>query len=868
MDEKEKQAQNVEQKNKEAQNAEQKDKQADGIEKKDKRPNVAAGGGAEKDNRDGVVSSGAGFREEIARIVRGEDSDASLILGPHWAERDGKRVLVVRAFRPGATEASILWRGSPAQAMTEIHPGGVFEAVASLSEAESRGAETLPTRSAGASGEAVAESNTGTTGLRDRGTPPASEADSREVETLPKRSAGGPGEGKTSGVPARVISTEAELPFPTGYRVQFRFADGNTWEGYDPYAFPPLLTDYDLYLSGEGTHYLKYEKQGAHVREINGVRGVHFAVWAPNAQRVSVVGDFNFWDGRVHTMRNRGASGLWELFIPGLDEGALYKFEIRSRYGNFVRLKSDPYGFAAELRPKSASVVVNIDNYTWKDAAWMAERAARDWQHSPMTVYELHAGSWRRKTSEGDRWLTYRELAEELIPYIKRLGYTHVELLPIMEHPFDGSWGYQTVGYYAVTRRYGSPTDFMYFVDRCHQEGIGVFLDWTPAHFPRDAHGLSFFDGTHLYEHADPRRGAHPDWGTLVFNYGRNEVQNYLISNALFWMDKYHIDGMRVDAVASMLYLDYSRKPGEWLPNPYGGRENLEAIDFLKRLNEVVHKRNPGALMIAEESTSWPAVSRPTYDGGLGFDLKWNMGWMNDTLRYFALDPIHRQHHHNELTFSMIYAFNENFVLPLSHDEVVHGKRSLLEKMPGDDWQKFANLRLLYGYLYAHPGKKLLFMGCELAQRNEWSETASIDWRLEGSPPHRGVQRLVEDLNRLHKTEAALHEVDFEWPGFEWVDADDSAASILSFLRRARDKSNFVVAVCNFTPVVRENYRVGVPEEGFYREILNTDSQYYEGSGNGNEGGVTAEPVPWNGRPFSLKIRVPPLAVVYFKLQR
>ena len=864
MDEKEKQAQNVEPRDKQADSMEKKDKLAGSIEQKDKRP----GGGAEKDSRDGIVSSTASFRDEIARIVRGEDSDASLILGPHWVERDGTRVLVVRAFRPGATEASILWRGNPAQAMTEIHAGGVFEAVLSLSDADSRGADTPPTRSGGASGETRTESNTGTTDLRDRKAVPASQAESREVETLPTRSVGASGEGETSGVPAPIISNKTELPSPTAYRVQFRFADGNTWEGYDPYAFPPLLTEYDLYLSGEGTHYLKYEKQGAHVREINGVRGVHFAVWAPNAQRVSVVGDFNFWDGRVHTMRDRGASGLWELFIPGLDEGALYKFEIRSRYGNFVRLKSDPYGFAAELRPKSASVVVNIDNYAWKDAAWMAERAARDWQHSPMTVYELHAGSWRRKTSEGDRWLTYRELAEELIPYIKRLGYTHIELLPIMEHPFDGSWGYQTVGYYAVTRRYGSPTDFMYFVDRCHQEGIGVFLDWTPAHFPRDAHGLSFFDGTHLYEHADPRRGAHPDWGTLVFNYGRNEVQNYLISNALFWMDKYHIDGMRVDAVASMLYLDYSRKPGEWLPNPYGGRENLEAIDFLKRLNEVVHKRNPGALMIAEESTSWPAVSRPTYDGGLGFDLKWNMGWMNDTLRYFALDPIHRQHHHNELTFSMIYAFNENFVLPLSHDEVVHGKRSLLEKMPGDDWQKFANLRLLFGYLYAHPGKKLLFMGCELAQRNEWSETASIDWRLEGSPPHRGVQRLVEDLNRLHKTEAALHEVDFEWPGFEWVDADDSAASILSFLRRARDKSNFLVAVCNFTPVVRENYRVGVPEEGFYREILNTDSQYYEGSGNGNEGGVTAEPVPWNGRPFSLKIRVPPLAVVYFKIQR
>jgi 1,4-alpha-glucan branching enzyme len=792
-----------------------------GMEQEDNKPN----GAQEKATPGGATAVGTNLRDEIERVVRGESDGASRILGPHWVERAGTRVLVLRAFRPGAMEASIFWRGNPeAQAMTEIHPGGMFETVAPSWVAASR--EEAPVDDAGSSGS------------------------------------------KPASAPIANISEDAEPISPTVYRLQFRFADGNSWEGYDPYAFPPLLTDYDLYLSGEGTHYLKYEKQGAHLREINGVRGVHFAVWAPNAQRVSVVGDFNFWDGRVHTMRNRGVSGLWELFIPGLEEGTLYKFEIRSRYGNFVRLKSDPYGFAAELRPKSASVVVNIDHYEWKDPEWMTARAARDWQHAPMAVYELHAGSWRRKTSQGNRWLTYRELAEELVPYVKRLGYTHIELLPIMEHPFDGSWGYQTVGYYAVTPRYGSPTDFMYFVDCCHREGIGVFLDWTPAHFPRDAHGLSFFDGTHLYEHADPRRGAHPDWGTLVFNYGRNEVQNYLISNALFWMDKYHMDGLRVDAVASMLYLDYSRKPGEWIPNPYGGRENLEAIDFIKRLNEVLHKRHPGALMIAEESTSWPAVSRPTYDGGLGFDLKWNMGWMNDTLRYFALDPIHRQFHHNELTFSMIYAFNENFILPLSHDEVVHGKRSLLEKMPGDEWQKFANVRLLYGYMYAHPGKKLLFMGGELAPRDEWSETVSIDWQLEQSPPHRGVQRLVEDLNRLHTTEAALYEVDFEWPGFEWLEANDNTASILSFMRRARDKSHFVVVVCNFTPVVRENYRVGVPEEGFYREILNTDSQYYEGSGNGNEGGAAAEPVPWNEHAYSLKIRVPPLAAVYFKIQR
>jgi 1,4-alpha-glucan branching enzyme len=660
---------------------------------------------------------------------------------------------------------------------------------------------------------------------------------------------------------------ENEATAPKPYRLRIRFEDGRTIENSDPYAFPPLLTDFDLYLSGEGTHYLKYEILGAHVRELAGSRGVHFGVWAPNANRVSVVGDFNSWDGRVHAMRPRGVSGIWEIFLPGLDEGTVYKFEILGGGGSYLGLKSDPYGFAAEVRPKNASVVCNIDRYRWKDRAWLEQRSSRDWLHAPMSIYELHAGAWRRKAEEANRWLTYRELADELIPYVKRMGYTHIELMPIMEHPLDASWGYQTVGYFAVTSRFGSPTDFMHFVDRCHQEGLGVILDWTPAHFPRDAHGLAYFDGTHLYEHADPRRGAHPDWGTLVFNYGRNEVQNYLISNALFWVDKYHIDGLRVDAVASMLYLDYSRKPGEWIPNPYGGRENLEAIGFLKHLNEVLHSRHPGALMIAEESTSWPAVSRPTYMGGLGFDLKWNMGWMNDTLRYIALDPLHRRYHHNELTFSMIYAFHENFILPISHDEVVHGKHAMLEKMPGDDWQKFANLRLLFGYMYAHPGKKLLFMGCELGQRGEFWEAGSVDWSLENSPPHRGIQRLAADLNRLHTSERALHEVDFEWPGFEWVEAGDDAASVLAFIRRAKNREDFVLVVCNFTPVVREDYRVGVPVAGFYREILNTDSAHYEGHDVGSSGGARAEPIPWNDRPYSLKLRLPPLAAVYFKLQ-
>jgi 1,4-alpha-glucan branching enzyme len=639
------------------------------------------------------------------------------------------------------------------------------------------------------------------------------------------------------------------------------------YETYDEYAFPPLLTDYDLYLSGEGTHYLKYEKLGAHVREVAGVRGVHFGVWAPNARRVSVVGDFNFWDGRVNVMRSR-SNGIWEIFVPGLDEGAIYKFEILAGDGTTLALKSDPYGFFAELRPKSASVVCSIDGYRWKDSAWLEARASRDWLHAPMSIYEVHAGSWRRNTAEGNRWLTYRELAAELIPYAKSMGYTHIEFMPLMEHPLDASWGYQTLGYYALTSRFGKPADFMFFVDRCHDAGIGVILDWTPAHFPRDGHGLALFDGTHLYEHADPRRGAHPDWGTLVFNYGRNEVQNYLISNALFWIDKYHVDGLRVDAVASMLYLDYSRKPGEWVPNPFGGRENLEAVTFLKRLNEVLHDRHPGALMFAEESTSWPAVSRPVYVGGLGFDLKWNMGWMNDTLRYFSYDPLYRRHHHSELTFSMIYAFTENFVLPFSHDEVVHGKRALIEKMPGDDWQKFANVRLLFAYMYAHPGKKLHFMGCELAQRNEFYEAGSVDWSLQNSPPHRGIQRLVADLNRLHATERALSEVDFEWAGFEWLEVNDAASSVLAFLRRGKNPDDCVVVICNFTPVARDGYRVGVPQLGFYREILNTDSGYYEGSGAGNQGGVRAEPIPWSNRPYSVALRLPPLAAVYFKCVR
>jgi 1,4-alpha-glucan branching enzyme len=732
-------------------------------------------------------------RDDIENLVRAYHPDPSRILGPHWIDQGGKPRLAIRAFRPGAVEASVVWSTSlKAHHAKQIDPAGLFEVILPADLSGLRAGEPVP---------------------------------------------------------------------PTAYRLRYKFPGGAT-ESYDAYAFPPILTDYDLHLLGEGTHYLNYEKEGAHVRDISGIRGVHFCVWAPNAKRVSVVGDFNSWDGRVAAMRSRN-NGIWEIFIPGLDEGAVYKFEVLSGPAGQLVLKSDPYGFYSEFRPKNASVVFNIDRYAWSDSAWLEARASRDWLHAPMSIYEVHAGSWR-KNKEG-KWLTYRELAAELIPYLKRMNYTHVEFMPLMEHPLDASWGYQTLGYYAATSRFGTPTDLMYLIDRCHQEGIGVLLDWTPAHFPRDGHGLGLFDGTHLYEHADPRMGAHPDWGTLVFNYGRNEVQNYLLSNALFWVDKYHVDGLRVDAVASMLYLDYSRKPGEWVPNPFGGRENLDAVAFIKRLNELLHSRHPGALTIAEESTSWPAVSRPVYMGGLGFDLKWNMGWMNDTLRYFAQDPINRKFHHNELTFSMIYAFHENFVLPFSHDEVVHGKRALLSKMPGDDWQKFANLRLLYGYMYGHPGKKLLFMGCELAQRFEFSETGSLDWTLENSAPHRGVQRLVADLNKLHATERALYEVDFEWSGYEWIEANDGANSVIVFVRRAKSPENYIVVVCNFTPVTREDYRVGVPSAAFYREILNTDSSHYEGSGVGNAGGVHSEPVPWNDRPHSLKLRVPPLGVIYLK---
>jgi len=664
---------------------------------------------------------------------------------------------------------------------------------------------------------------------------------------------------------------EAVLPLSdealgsNSYRIFFRTGLGEAEETLDPYSFPYLLSDFDLHLLSEGKHFDSFQKLGAHLRTVEGIAGVHFAVWAPNASRVSVVGDFNRWDGRVHPMRNRGSSGIWELFLPGLSEGAVYKYEIISASGALLALKADPYGFAAELRPKSGSVVASLEDYEWGDADWIAARPQRNWFESPVAIYEVHLGSWRR--GENNRWLTYTELADLLIPYVQQMGFSHIELLPLMEHPFDGSWGYQTLGYYAATSRYGQPRDFMEFVDRCHRAGIGVILDWTPAHFPRDAHGLPWFDGTYLYEHADPRRGTHPDWGTLVFNYGRNEVRNYVISNAVFWLEKYHLDGLRVDAVASMLYLDYSRHEGEWVPNRYGGRENLDAISLIKEMNEVVHARQPGIMTIAEESTAWPSVSRPTYLGGLGFSFKWNMGWMNDTLSYFSKDPIYRKFEHNHLTFSLLYAFTENFILPFSHDEVVHGKCSLLHKMPGDSWQQFANLRLLFAYQYAHPGKKLLFMGGELGQRSEWYHEAPLEWHLLQYEPHQQVQRLVVDLNRLYAAEPALHEVDFNWQGFEWIDCNDADSSVLSFIRRGKNPDELIVAVANFTPVVRENYRMGVPRPGFYREIFNSDAAAYGGGNVGNSGGVFASSEPRLGRPFSLTLTLPPLAAIFFKWQ-
>ena len=631
----------------------------------------------------------------------------------------------------------------------------------------------------------------------------------------------------------------------------------------------PKLTDFDLFLHGKGTHYRTYEKLGAHLLEEDGKKGVYFAVWAPNAQHVSVIGSFNNWEAWIHPMMPIGSSGVWELFIPGVKEGDQYKFEIKGPQG-FWAQKADPYAFAAEVRPRTASVVCDLGLYQWNDAAWINQRGLTKWHEKPISVYEVHLGSWKRNVEEGNRWLTYRELAEQLIPYVKETGYTHIELMPIAEHPFDGSWGYQTGGYFAPTSRFGTPDDFRHFVDCCHQAGIGIILDWVPAHFPKDAHGLGYFDGTHLYEHADPRLGEHMDWGTLIFNYGRNEVSGFLLSNAIFWAREYHLDGLRVDAVASMLYLDYSRKAGQWIPNKYGGRENLEAIEFLKHFNSMVHAECPGFLTFAEESTAFPQVSHPVDLGGLGFDFKWNMGWMNDTLKYFSKDPVHRKYHQGDLTFSMIYAFTENFILPFSHDEVVHGKASLLDKMPGDFWQKFANMRLLFAYMFAHPGKKLLFMGCEIGQWREWDAATSLDWNLLAYDPHRKLKILVAKLNGLYTGEAALYDIESSWQGFDWIDFHDAQSSVVSFLRKGLDPQEIIVCILNLTPTPRPGYRIGLPEAGGWKVILNTDSSVYGGSDAGpkEDDVYDAHHLPWHGKGFSVQLDLPPLGVLMLKFQR
>ncbi|WP_205769739.1 1,4-alpha-glucan branching protein GlgB [Microvirga sp. KLBC 81] len=637
---------------------------------------------------------------------------------------------------------------------------------------------------------------------------------------------------------------------------------------HDPYSFGTFLSHHDVTQFRDPGSDAIYRKLGAHHLDLGGIQGFLFAVWAPNARRVSVVGEFNNWDGRCHPMRRRHEGGVWELFIPDVMAGQRYKFEIIGLHGNLLALKADPLAFVAEHPPATASILKGDPDFEWSDREWMRARAAQNQRKAPMSIYECHLGSWARVPEEGNRYLTYRELAVRLIPYVKDLGFTHIELLPITEYPFDGSWGYQPISLYAPTSRFGTPEDFAAFVEAAHAAGIGIILDWVPAHFPNDPHGLSYFDGTHLYEHADPRLGFHQDWGTYIYNYERQEVATFLVANARFWLERYHLDGLRVDAVASMLYLDYSRKPGEWIPNRYGGNENLGAIDFLRRMNEVAYASAPGAITIAEESTAWPGVSQPTYTGGLGFGFKWNMGWMHDTLRYISKDPIFRRYHHHDLTFGLLYAFSENFILPLSHDEVVHGKGSLIGKMPGDQWQRFANLRAYFGFMWGHPGKKLLFMGGEFAQEQEWNHDQSLDWHLLDDSYHKGVQALIRDLNAAYRSIPALHERDCEWKGFEWIVSDDRDNSVVAWLRRGDDENSIAVVISNFTPVPREDYRIGVPLPGFYREIVNTDASIYGGCNVGNLGGVSAEETPSHGRPCSLCLTIPPLATLILGLER
>jgi 1,4-alpha-glucan branching enzyme len=629
----------------------------------------------------------------------------------------------------------------------------------------------------------------------------------------------------------------------------------------DPYSFPPQLSDFDLHLFGEGKHWHIYRFLGANPRCIDGIEGTLFATWAPNAERVSVVGDFNAWNGSCHPMRVRGSSGVWELFVPGLGAGTLYKYELRNRQHGTLHSKADPYARRGELRPQTASVVTATEQYPWQDQAWLQQRRGRDWLHSPMSVYEVHLGSWQQDPAQG--FLNYRELAQRLVDYVQQLGFTHIELLPITEHPLDDSWGYQTTGYFAPSSRFGSPDDFRYLVDYCHRHGIGVLLDWVPAHFPRDDHALARYDGTTLYEHADPQRGEHQDWGTLIYDYGRREVSNFLLASANFWLEEFHLDGLRVDAVASMIYLDYSRQPGEWTPNIHGGRENLEAVAFLRDLNSLTHGEHPGTLTIAEESTAWPQVTGPVWLGGLGFSMKWNMGWMNDSLAYMQLDPIFRKYQHDQLTFGLMYAFSENFALPFSHDEVVHGKKSMLEKMPGDEWQRFANLRLLYTYLFTYPGTKLLFMGNELAQLREWSCNRELDWDLLEQPLHRGVQLLVTDLNAIYRKQSPLYRHCFDAEGFKWIDCHDSTQSVISYLRC--DGDDYIVVVLNFTPQPRLDYRIGVPLAGSYRELFNSDSHFYGGSNLGNGLALASEPGSWMAQSQSIALTLPPLGGVILK---
>jgi 1,4-alpha-glucan branching enzyme len=657
-----------------------------------------------------------------------------------------------------------------------------------------------------------------------------------------------------------------DIEKPDFFKYRYRVTDDceNTYSVYDPYCFLPFLQDTDLHWFHEGNHHRIFDKLGAHAMDRNGIYGTLFAVWAPCAKRVSVVGEFNQWDGRRHQMRCLSGSGVWEIFIPGVGTGSLYKYEIKTPQAEIYH-KADPYAFSAELRPQTASRVYDIDTYRWSDDAWVSRRNESHTFDKPVSIYELHLGSWKRRSEDENDVYSYRDLADMVVPYVKDMGYTHIELLPIAEHPFDGSWGYQITGYYAITSRYGTPEDFMYFVDRCHQENIGVIVDWVPAHFPKDGHGLARFDGTALYEHEDMKQGEHPDWGTHIFNFGRHEVKNFLVANALFLFEKYHIDGLRVDAVASMLYLDYGKKDDEWIPNEWGGKENIEAIHFMRDLNQAVYRYHPGVMMIAEESTAWSLVTKPPYVGGLGFSFKWNMGWMNDFLKYISMDPIYRKYHQGELTFSMIYAYAENFILVLSHDEVVHGKCSMISKMPGDYWQKFAGLRASYGFMYGHPGKKLLFMGGEFGQFIEWDARKSLDWNLLDFEMHQKLQNYVRDLNHFYKSNRSLFEVDFEKEGFEWIDAWDSDHSIISFMRKAKDWKDALLFVCNFTPQVHHDYRMGAPFNTYYEEVFNSDDTKYGGSGVRNAHGVTAEDMPYHDKPFSIRISVPPLAVMVLK---